>query len=175
MDAAETVVARRRLCLIASLVALVMCSGGALAGSEPVPPAATEVAAPVGHGNFLNLEARAAYNRTVVLQELALTDLVAELGADHPNVAVRLNDLAGIHHGWGERGRADLIYRQALRIAEKAFDPGHPSVTTILLNYSLLLTDLGRSVEARELKKRADEWHTVEVSGDGLEVPISYH
>ena len=109
MDAAETVVARRRLCLIASLVALVMCSGGALAGSEPVPPAATEVAAPVGHGNFLNLEARAAYIRTVVLQELALTDLVAELGADHPNVAVRLNDLAGIHHGWGERGRADLI------------------------------------------------------------------
>ncbi len=72
-------------------------------------------------------------------------------------------------------GESRLIYRQALRIAEKAFDPGHPSVTTILLNYSLLLTDLGRSVEARELKKRADEWHTVEVSDDGLEVPISYH
>ena len=165
----------RPLFLIAGLVSLATWPGGVLAGGEPVQPATGLAVVSVDADAFLYPEARAAYHRTVVLQEMALVEKVEVFGPHHPDVAARLNDLAGIHHGWGDYGKAEFMYKRALRIAEKTLDPGHPSMIIILRNYSLLLVDAGRAAEASEVNARADRRGPTQLHDDGYEMPISYY
>jgi hypothetical protein len=60
------------------------------------------------------------------------------LGPDHPEVAVGCNNLGGLLQAVGDLVGARVQLERALRIAEAALGPDHPSVGTVRHN----LTDL---------------------------------
>ena len=80
---------------------------------------------------------------------------VANIGPEHPNVALSLNNLAGLYHDLGNYAEAEPLYRRALTIVEKALGPEHPNVATTLENYAALLRETGRADEAGEMEARA--------------------
>ncbi|CAN0540423.1 unnamed protein product, partial [Ectocarpus sp. 12 AP-2014] len=49
-------------------------------------------------------------------------------GADHPEVATTLNNLAGLLETQGEYTAAETLYERSLAIQEAALGPEHPDV-----------------------------------------------
>ena len=76
-------------------------------------------------------------------------------GADHPDVATTLNNLAGLFHNTNRWAEAEPLFRRALAIDEASFGPDHPKVAIRLSNLALLLQDMGRLREAEPLMCRA--------------------
>ena len=52
----------------------------------------------------------------------------ATFGPDHPNVAIGLNNLAGLLKETNRLGEAEPLYRRALAIDEATLGPEHPGV-----------------------------------------------
>jgi hypothetical protein len=50
------------------------------------------------------------------------------LGADHPDVAASLNNLAGLYRAQGRYGEAEPLYRRSLQIVEQQLGADHPDV-----------------------------------------------
>jgi tetratricopeptide (TPR) repeat protein len=76
-------------------------------------------------------------------------------GPDSPEVAVVLNNLAGLLETTNRRSEAEPLYRRALAIDEKTYGPDHPEVATCLNNLALLLQATNRLSEAEPLFRRA--------------------
>ena len=49
------------------------------------------------------------------------------LGKEHPDVALSLNNLAGLYRNQGRYEEAKSYLKQALKIVEQALGPEHPS------------------------------------------------
>jgi tetratricopeptide (TPR) repeat protein len=49
-----------------------------------------------------------------------LSSKEAALGPDHPNVAIRLNNLAALYQAQGKYAEAEPLYQRSLAIVEKA-------------------------------------------------------
>jgi tetratricopeptide (TPR) repeat protein len=101
------------------------------------------------------LKARGAYAEAEPLYRRALAIGEKTLGSEHPDVATRLNNLAGLLRATGRSGEAELLFRRALAIGEKTLGPKHPKVATRLNNLAGLLRATGRSAEAEPLYRRA--------------------
>ncbi len=67
------------------------------------------------------------------------------LGPDHPDVALSVNNLAGLLGDQGQYAAAEPLYRRSLAIREKALGPDHPDVATSLNNLAFLLIANGQS------------------------------
>jgi tetratricopeptide (TPR) repeat protein len=76
-------------------------------------------------------------------------------GPDHPVVANRLNNLAGLLQATNRRSEAEPLYRRALAIDESSYGPDHPEVATGLNNLAELLRATNRLSEAEPLYRRA--------------------
>jgi tetratricopeptide (TPR) repeat protein len=76
-------------------------------------------------------------------------------GPDHPNVAIRLNNLAQLLQATNRLAEAEPLMRRALAISERSFGPDHPEVATDLDNLAGLLQDTNRLAEAEPLMRRA--------------------
>ena len=70
----------------------------------------------------------------------------------HPDLAIRLNNLAGLYQDTGSYAEAEPLYERAIAILDKALPPGHPYRTRVRENYAHLLDQLGRYAEAAELR-----------------------
>ena len=75
-------------------------------------------------------------------------------GPEHPNVANRLNNLAGLLSATNRLAEAEPLFRRALAITEKSFGPEHPNVATGLNNLAELLRNTNRLAEAEPLSRR---------------------
>jgi tetratricopeptide (TPR) repeat protein len=93
-------------------------------------------------------EAESLYRRALELNE-------KELGAEHPNVAVDLNNLAEALRLSGKSEEAEALFRRALRIDERVLGPQNPTVATVLNNLAKVLRDTNRPAEAESLFNRA--------------------
>jgi tetratricopeptide (TPR) repeat protein len=134
--------------LLAGLVCLALWPGTAGAQSE-----AMEEAYRLGTALFIAgryTEAVPFLNRALELSE----DL---FGAEHPDFAASLNNLAELYRVQGRYGDAEPLYKRSLRIWEKAHGPEHPHVATSLENLAILLRKIGRDAEAARLETRARE------------------
>ena len=60
------------------------------------------------------------YRRDLEISENAL-------GPDHPDVAITLNNLAGLYKAQRKYDEAEPLCRRALEIKEKALGPDHPN------------------------------------------------
>ncbi|HEX7181388.1 MAG TPA: tetratricopeptide repeat protein, partial [Thermoanaerobaculia bacterium] len=77
------------------------------------------------------------------------------LGAEHPDVATRLNDLAQVLLTTNRLAEAEPLMGRALAIDEKSFGPEHPTVAIRLNNLAQLLQVTNRLAEAEPLMRRA--------------------
>ena len=76
-------------------------------------------------------------------------------GADDPNVARVLNNLAGLLNATNRPSEAEPFFRRALLINEKTYGADHPEVATVLSNLARLLSATNRPSEAEPLFQRA--------------------
>ncbi len=70
-------------------------------------------------------------------------------------MAASLNNLALLYGTQGKYAEAEPLLRRVLVIVEKALEPEHPNVTTVLENYAVLLRKTKRKAEAAKLEDRA--------------------
>mmetsp|Transcript_4240 Transcript_4240/g.13993 ORF Transcript_4240/g.13993 Transcript_4240/m.13993 type:complete len:96 (+) Transcript_4240:346-633(+) len=76
--------------------------------------------------------AKPLYERAIEIGEKTL-------GPNHPNLAIRLNNLAGLLEAQGLYTQAKPLYERAIEIDEKALGPDHPDLATALNNLAELL------------------------------------
>jgi tetratricopeptide (TPR) repeat protein len=85
------------------------------------------------------VEAEPLYKRALAIDEKVL-------GPDHPNVAIRLNNLAWLYQEQGRNAQAEPLYKRALAIDEKALGPQHPNTRAVRENLRLMLDRSGLGV-----------------------------
>ena len=95
------------------------------------------------------------YDRAVLAAKKAIEVAEENVGPDHPDVAVSVNNLALLYKTQGHYAQAESLYKPALEIKEQALGPDHPSVATSLENLAGLYRDKNRDKEAEALEKRA--------------------
>jgi tetratricopeptide (TPR) repeat protein len=61
------------------------------------------------------------------------------LGAEHPDTATSLNNLANFLRDQGNYAAAEPLYRRALAILETKLPPNHPNTIKVRNNLSQLL------------------------------------
>ena len=99
----------------------------------------TRKANTAGEGRYA--EAEPLYQRSLAIWEKAL-------GRDHPDVAVSLNNLAGLYLSQGRYADAEPLCQRSLAIREKALGRDHPSVATALNNLAWMYNNQARYVDA---------------------------
>ncbi|WP_293347296.1 MULTISPECIES: tetratricopeptide repeat protein [unclassified Microcoleus] len=76
-------------------------------------------------------------------------------GADHPDTASSLNNLAALYHTMGCYPEAEPLYVRALSIWEQQFGADHPLTASSLNNLGMLYQAMGRYAEAEPLLVRS--------------------
>lgn len=100
-------------------------------------------------------ESAAFWQLIVPVYKEMLKILEGKLGAEHSNVAMTLNNLAGLYRHMGYYEKALPLYQRALDIREKAFGPDHSDVATTLNNLAGLYRRIGDYKQALPLYQRA--------------------
>jgi tetratricopeptide (TPR) repeat protein len=100
-------------------------------------------------------DAKARYSEAERVSRRALAIDQASLRPDHPNVAIRLNNLAELLRVTNRLAEAEPLMRRALTIDEKSYGPDHPEVAIDLNNLAELLRATDRLAEAEPLYRRA--------------------
>ena len=101
---------------------------------------------------------------------------------DQPRVAGSLSMLAQLYVFQKKHEDAEPLYRRGVAILEKSLGPNHPDLAPTLEAYALLLRDLKRPAEAKEMEARAvalkakmpeQQWQQRinSVSGESVQVP----
>jgi tetratricopeptide (TPR) repeat protein len=100
--------------------------------------------------------AAAQYRMLLPLREQLVDDIDAELGPEHPDVAVNLHGLADVLQNQGRHREAEHMLRRALAIREKALGPEHPDVASSLNELAACVAyPAGKHAEAEEMLRRA--------------------
>jgi tetratricopeptide (TPR) repeat protein len=76
-------------------------------------------------------------------------------GADHPRVAMLLNDLALVQRQKNQDSAAEPLFRRALAIEEKAHSPESLTAASIMINLGNLLQGAGQLADAERLERTA--------------------
>jgi tetratricopeptide (TPR) repeat protein len=97
----------------------------------------------------------ARYHESEPLMRRALQIDETSYGKDHPNVAIRLNNLAQLLQATNRLTEAEPLMRRALQIDETSYGKDHPGVAIRLNNLAQLLADTNRLTEAEPLMRRA--------------------
>ncbi|MFF5075812.1 tetratricopeptide repeat protein [Actinoplanes sp. NPDC000266] len=104
-------------------------------------------------GFFYFTQGRHTAALEVERRALAITEAAVPEG--HPDIALRLDNLAGTLVALGRMGEALPLQRRALQICEAALPDGHPDIALRLDNLAHTLGSLGRTAEALPLRQRA--------------------
>jgi tetratricopeptide (TPR) repeat protein len=108
------------------------------------------------YGQLDNLfDAKARYPEAEKASRRALAISETSLGPDHPEVAIRLSNLAALLFATNRLAEAEPLMRRALAIDETGYGPDHPRRATGLNNLAQMLQDTGRLAEAEPLMRRA--------------------
>ncbi|MCK5521695.1 MAG: tetratricopeptide repeat protein, partial [Thiomargarita sp.] len=91
----------------------------------------------------------------ISLARRALAIIEKVLGAEHPDTATSLNNLALLLSNKGDYDSAEPLYRRALAIREKVLGAEHPDTAQSLNNLALLLSKKGNYDGAEPLYRRA--------------------
>jgi tetratricopeptide (TPR) repeat protein len=131
--------------------------GLALVAGDAAPPRGAEQSAAylLDRIGSYRQGALGAYGSARPLFERALAIRDKALGADHPDTAVSLNNLALLLRAQGDLTAARPLFERALAIREKALGSDHPATALSLNNLASLLQDQGDLAAARPLFERA--------------------
>ncbi len=95
------------------------------------------------------------YKDAELLSQRALAICERIQGPDHPEVAVKVNNLGIIYSDQGRYAEAEQLFRRAIEIREKAGEADHPWIAQSLSSLGALYSAQGKYVEAESLLKRA--------------------
>ncbi len=87
-------------------------------------------------GYYLNERGR--YSEAEPLYQQALEMRKRLLGDEHPDVALSLNNLAGLYDSQGRYSEAEPLYQQSLQIFEQTLGTEHPNTITVRNNLESL-------------------------------------
>jgi CHAT domain-containing protein/tetratricopeptide (TPR) repeat protein len=96
---------------------------------------------------------QALARRSIAIREAAL-------GADHPDVARSVNNLANLLVESGDYFSAKPLYDRVLAIQDAKLDPADPLIAKTLTNFANLISDMGDYVGSGPLYERALEIKT---------------
>ena len=82
-------------------------------------------------------------------------NMAQEFGPQDPRLGTSLNNLGLTYKTRGQFGKAELLFRGALRVYKKALGPAHPHVAAVLSNLATLYGSQGKHAEAESLHKQA--------------------
>lgn len=77
--------------------------------------------------------------------------LEKRLGAEHPDFARELTNLADFFHERGRDGGAIVLYQRALRVLERSLGPGHSFTAKVRGELAQVYRANGRSTKAANL------------------------
>jgi tetratricopeptide (TPR) repeat protein len=80
---------------------------------------------------------------------------VKSFGADHPRIAILVNNLGLVLQALGDLGGARAAFERALAIGEKTLGPDHPGLATRVNNLGEVLRAQGDLAGARAAFERA--------------------
>jgi CHAT domain-containing protein/Flp pilus assembly protein TadD len=103
----------------------------------------------------VTLRGKGQYGQAIPLAERALMLREKVLGAEHPDTATALNNLALLYQNKGDYAQAEPLFRRALTIREKMQGAEHPDTSTALNNLARLYHDKGDYAQAESLFRRA--------------------
>jgi tetratricopeptide (TPR) repeat protein len=89
-------------------------------------------------------------------QLTAALTLAESFGADHPNLATSLNNLASLYYAEDRFNAAEPLYLRALEIWKTSLGPDHPNVAKVLINLAALYRAKGDAAEADRLDRRVE-------------------
>ncbi|MEM9292208.1 MAG: tetratricopeptide repeat protein [Acidobacteriota bacterium] len=97
----------------------------------------------------------ARFDEAEPLLRRALSISESSYGADHPQVAADLNNLAVLLRDTNRLSEVEPLFRRALSISESSYGADHPQVAMGLNNLAALLKGTSRLSEAEPLYRRA--------------------
>ena len=74
-----------------------------------------------------------------------------QLGADHPDVATSLNNLAGLYESQGRYAEAEPLYLRAVAIFLDRLGENHPNTQTVWRNFIMFLEESIQAGQAAQL------------------------
>jgi tetratricopeptide (TPR) repeat protein len=98
---------------------------------------------------------KALHEQAEPMMRRALAIDEASFGKDHPEVAIRLNNLAQLLKATNRLAEAEPLMQRVVEIFEKSLGENHPNVATALNNLAMLLQDTNRLAETEPLLRRA--------------------
>ncbi|HLZ61756.1 MAG TPA: FxSxx-COOH system tetratricopeptide repeat protein [Ktedonosporobacter sp.] len=101
------------------------------------------------------LRDRARYTEAEPLYQLAIRIQEQQLGAEHPDLATSLNNLAVLYKEQGKYAEAEPLYQRAIAIREQALGPKYFLVAAPLSNLAEIYREQGKYAEAEPLYQRA--------------------
>jgi tetratricopeptide (TPR) repeat protein len=107
----------------------------------------------LGAARFYDGQARYSFEEDLL--QRCLTTLENQLGADHPDVATSLNNLAFLYYLQGRYSEAEPLYLRSLSLRESQLGADYPDVATSLNDLALLYESQGRYSEAEPLYLRS--------------------
>lgn len=107
------------------------------------------------NARFVELYEQGKYAEAVPVAQEALHQAEVILGAEHPDVATLVSNLAVLYQKQGRYSEAESLYQRALSIQEKTQGPEHPDVAGTLNGLGFLYKDQGKYAQAEPLYKRA--------------------
>jgi tetratricopeptide (TPR) repeat protein/predicted Ser/Thr protein kinase len=117
-------------------------------------------------------KAGGVYESARDLHARALAIRETQLGSEHPELALSLNNLANVEHATGRYDEAEALHQRALSIRERAFGPDHPDVATSLVHLANAHQAAGDLAEALSLYERAAEIYESALGSDSLQLAI---
>jgi CHAT domain-containing protein/Tfp pilus assembly protein PilF len=107
------------------------------------------------YNESVSLRGKGQHGQAIPLAERALALREKTLGAEHPDTAASLDNLAGLHRDKGDYAQAEPHYRRALAIREKTLGAEHPRTASSLNNLAELYRNKGDYAQAEPLYRRA--------------------
>ncbi|MBW4697476.1 MAG: CHAT domain-containing protein [Aphanocapsa lilacina HA4352-LM1] len=159
----------RGLAALAAALLLVSCPGALFAQAQPAAEADRLSA------QIRSLQAAGRFAEAIVLGRRRLELLEQTLGAEHPQVADSLNNLAVLHGVQGDYAEAEALFERTLALRERAFGPTHPLVAKGLYGLAMLYGARGNLTEAQPLAERALAIRRQTLGADHPQVAKSLH
>jgi CHAT domain-containing protein len=107
------------------------------------------------HQQVVQLYQQGKYQEAIPLMERSLQIRETQLGANHPDTATSLNNLAALYQGMGRYPEAEPLLQRSLQITETQLGANHPDTATSLNNLAGLYRAMGRYPEAEPLFQRS--------------------
>ncbi len=119
------------------------------------------------------LRTRGRYREAEPMLQRALAIAEQEFGANHPNMAGCLCNLAVLYQAQGKYAQAEPLYQRALAIDGQELGANHPQIAVLLSNLAMLYYMQGKYAQAEPLYQKALAIQEQQLGAEHLDTAIS--